>query len=118
MFLPALVRFPSLFFFNDTAPTEIYTLSLHDALPILSSNFVGDIDEVRVFSRALTVEEIAALAPAPPPPADGLVLSYDMEIGSAHVRTPVTTLHRKHASVRNTTDVAGKIGRARHFNTG
>ena len=23
-----------MFFFNDTAPTEIYTLSLHDALPI------------------------------------------------------------------------------------
>src|SRR5258705_5660456 len=33
--------FPSLaaspfFFFNDTATTEIYTLSLHDALPILA----------------------------------------------------------------------------------
>src|SRR2546426_11367033 len=28
--------FPSVFFFfNDTATTEIYTLSLHDALPIL-----------------------------------------------------------------------------------
>src|SRR5438034_6357449 len=26
----------SLFFFNDTATTEIYTLSLHDALPICS----------------------------------------------------------------------------------
>ena len=25
------------FFFNDTATTEIYTLSLHDALPILFS---------------------------------------------------------------------------------
>src|SRR5256885_11298268 len=25
---------PRLFFFNDTATTEIYTLSLHDALPI------------------------------------------------------------------------------------
>src|SRR3712207_8997384 len=25
----------SVFFFNDTATTEIYTLSLHDALPIL-----------------------------------------------------------------------------------
>src|SRR3712207_9261314 len=25
---------PDLFFFNDTATTEIYTLSLHDALPI------------------------------------------------------------------------------------
>src|SRR2546430_17098515 len=29
----------SFFFFNDTATTEIYTLSLHDALPIL--NVVG-----------------------------------------------------------------------------
>src|SRR2546430_9274189 len=30
---------PSLpFFFNDTATTEIYTLSLHDALPICSTN--------------------------------------------------------------------------------
>src|SRR6266480_8039612 len=26
--------FDSFFFFNDTATTEIYTLSLHDALPI------------------------------------------------------------------------------------
>src|SRR2546430_9344093 len=25
---------PTFFFFNDTATTEIYTLSLHDALPI------------------------------------------------------------------------------------
>src|SRR5229473_1431473 len=39
---PLAVRSPLLsssvieafFFFNDTAPTEIYTLSLHDALPI------------------------------------------------------------------------------------
>src|SRR2546422_274471 len=28
-----------LFFFNDTATTEIYTLSLHDALPISSACF-------------------------------------------------------------------------------
>src|SRR2546426_7767360 len=27
----------SFFFFNDTATTEIYTLSLHDALPILKT---------------------------------------------------------------------------------
>src|SRR6266536_6300961 len=36
-----MVRSPSppviLFFFNDTATTEIYTLSLHDALPICST---------------------------------------------------------------------------------
>src|SRR2546430_9380926 len=29
-------RMFSIFFFNDTATTEIYTLSLHDALPISS----------------------------------------------------------------------------------
>src|SRR5258707_2564228 len=42
------------FFFNDTATTEIYTLSLHDALPILrfavispekSSKFVSTLSE-------------------------------------------------------------------------
>ena len=30
------------FFFNDTATTEIYTLSLHDALPILGYILVGE----------------------------------------------------------------------------
>src|SRR5438874_9030866 len=29
-----MVPCPLYFFFKDTAPTEIYTLSLHDALPI------------------------------------------------------------------------------------
>src|SRR2546429_9750310 len=29
------------FFFNDTATTEIYTLSLHDALPILRGTIFG-----------------------------------------------------------------------------
>src|SRR5215210_9508297 len=32
--LPLFISFPFFFFFNDTATTEIYTLSLHDALPI------------------------------------------------------------------------------------
>src|SRR5947208_9173016 len=34
MSLSSLILF--FFFFNDTATTEIYTLSLHDALPIFS----------------------------------------------------------------------------------
>src|SRR5438034_4911406 len=29
-----MLHFDMFFFFNTTAPTEIYTLSLHDALPI------------------------------------------------------------------------------------
>src|SRR3712207_5552747 len=32
-----------IFFFNDTATTEIYTLSLHDALPILASEVEGQV---------------------------------------------------------------------------
>src|SRR5205809_3036873 len=36
------MRNRSFFFsFNDTAPTEIYTLSLHDALPISSRGLAG-----------------------------------------------------------------------------
>src|SRR5688572_31604805 len=34
-----------LFFFNDPAPTEIYTLSLHDALPILQRLALGADDD-------------------------------------------------------------------------
>src|SRR3712207_9080564 len=33
-----MLRFLLFFFFNDTATTEIYTLSLHDALPISASD--------------------------------------------------------------------------------
>src|SRR2546427_898892 len=36
--MPRLSSLYSFFFFNDTATTEIYTLSLHDALPISSSS--------------------------------------------------------------------------------
>src|SRR5687767_15538358 len=32
----------SFFFFNDTATTEIYTLSLHDALPICTGPISGE----------------------------------------------------------------------------
>src|SRR5438552_14981997 len=47
-----------LFFFNDTATTEIYTLSLHDALPI----FVGGTHPV---SRAIA-QAAASIALAAP----------------------------------------------------
>src|SRR3712207_7921110 len=42
------------FFFNDTATTEIYTLSLHDALPICSR---PDADRKRRIVEALTTNE-------------------------------------------------------------
>src|SRR5436309_6371418 len=54
------------FFFNDTPPTEIYTLSLHDALPI-SAPRLGDasspwfkafVDAVMGLSSRLTGEDL------------------------------------------------------------
>src|SRR2546430_17279373 len=40
------------FFFNDTATTEIYTLSLHDALPISGAGREPDADRARQADEA------------------------------------------------------------------
>src|ERR1039458_6355240 len=42
-----------MFFFNDTATTEIYTLSLHDALPIYSYIYVLGNKAVTTFANLL-----------------------------------------------------------------
>src|SRR3712207_9015229 len=49
---------PSFFFFNDTATTEIYTLSLHDALPISvgTTPFLADGVEAQPLQRPLHVD--------------------------------------------------------------
>src|SRR6266542_2193550 len=47
---------PSFFFVNDTATTEIYTLSLHDALPIWSGQRVLLHQLTRSTSEAVTHE--------------------------------------------------------------
>src|SRR2546426_8272356 len=44
-----------LFFFNDTATTEIYTLSLHDALPISSQIAVMSAVSVRSTPSRVTI---------------------------------------------------------------
>src|SRR6201990_3763304 len=44
----------SLFFFNDTATTEIYTLSLHDALPISSGSAPGSTAPTRPCCTSLS----------------------------------------------------------------
>src|SRR5690554_7856737 len=50
LYLLYLYTFLFFFFFNDTATTEIYTLSLHDALPIyfcIVMNFIPQFNIVR-----------------------------------------------------------------------
>src|SRR3712207_8873756 len=51
----------SFFFFNDTATTEIYTLSLHDALPILvlRADSRGSVEALRDSLTKLSNEEVA-----------------------------------------------------------
>src|SRR5258708_18627536 len=52
------------FFFNDTATTEIYTLSLHDALPILASWLEAAPDG----SQTAPTEQVAETWPQRVPP--------------------------------------------------
>src|SRR3989449_4510070 len=48
--------FFSFFFFNDTATTEIYTLSLHDALPILEPHLeLARIEVVPLHPRRVAI---------------------------------------------------------------
>ena len=54
-FLSFFFYFHFFFFFNDTATTEIYTLSLHDALPI--SNSINDAVAYSIGSLKSTVEK-------------------------------------------------------------
>src|SRR5258706_11213214 len=49
-----------LFFFNDTATTEIYTLSLHDALPIWASTFGNPITVASGNTGTATITDSAA----------------------------------------------------------
>src|SRR2546427_685264 len=49
---------PFFFFFNDTATTEIYTLSLHDALPIYDVHPYSDLIAGRV--DAVVLDHIIA----------------------------------------------------------
>src|SRR3712207_9218439 len=103
--LTTLVMF---FFFNDTATTEIYTLSLHDALPI--SIYVRAILEllrsglpvhglahitgggVQNLTRLAAPVGFAIEAPLPVPPVFGLIQALGdvpvdelWQIGRAHV---------------------------------
>src|SRR2546422_8359201 len=71
--MSASLRNISFFFFNDTATTEIYTLSLHDALPIClvgprgRAVDVGDLEEQLLRDAADPLDHlrgVAAVLPA------------------------------------------------------
>src|SRR6266498_2189931 len=61
LFAKSSVVYTFLFFFNDTATTEIYTLSLHDALPIhgLHPLSIGVTAMARHASESLRLVDVA-----------------------------------------------------------
>src|SRR3712207_8260903 len=66
------------FFFNDTATTEIYTLSLHDALPIYADVGAPLLQLQQVHQRPLEVQlvgdDVAVERPVEPQRLDDEVL--------------------------------------------
>src|SRR5260221_1137217 len=74
-----MTQFALFFFFNDTAPTEIYTLSLHDALPICPRRWRRKRPGTSGKSRW------ARQTPAGPPPRPGA--GHRLADGAAPVRS-------------------------------
>src|SRR3712207_8272588 len=103
--------FNSFFFFNDTATTEIYTLSLHDALPISPGRPVAA-------TRGLRRHLARARLPPNPRPPPGRHTPERRRPGRAHARSEEHTselqsrqylvcrllLEKKKKSLNNDTD--------------
>src|SRR3712207_8231717 len=70
------------FFFNDTATTEIYTLSLHDALPILLE---GDV-AVNFLATVLAQPEVTRLLSTEHFSVDGTLLEAWASIKSFRLK--------------------------------
>src|SRR5437867_1612460 len=99
---------------DTTNPISSVHPSAQTIVGQIASDFAGDIDEVLVYTRALTGAEIAAMVP--PPPADSAVLQYDMESLTAAGWMKDLSGHGHHGTMVGTAAVAGKVGGARHFN--
>ena len=75
-----LLLFFFFFFFNDTATTEIYTLSLHDALPIFDELYVCYNHHVNSLSSEVRVEQMLPIADLDPNESEGHVLTkFELE---------------------------------------
>src|SRR3712207_7207445 len=81
------------FFFNDTATTEIYTLSLHDALPIYR--------EMQVANLGAQVSVPELVSAARQRRADAVLVSQVVTQKDAHLRKDrkSTRLNSSHANI-------------------
>src|SRR3712207_8812077 len=79
------------FFFNDTATTEIYTLSLHDALPISIERLNPDVNAFVELAAERARAEAEAIGPGDERPLAGVPIAIK-DIG------PVTERSEEHTS--------------------
>src|SRR2546429_7010660 len=79
--------FLSFFFFNDTATTEIYTLSLHDALPISRFGGMKTYNWEGVNPDGYFLDKLEPIPSALP---SGLTPSQDRKSGSAGMPRPIS----------------------------
>src|SRR2546427_12171193 len=89
MICPSRILLFLFFFFNDTATTEIYTLSLHDALPIYGGDALG--------ARSLRCR--AQRRPLGPQGLDLRVRHGRLEAGVARPDRKSTRLNSSHSQI-------------------
>src|SRR3712207_9384209 len=86
------------FLFNDTATTEIYTLSLHDALPISTPNVYAD--QIEWFSRNLTRREHSAISLHPHNDRGAAIAATELALMAGADRDRKSTrLNSSHANI-------------------
>src|SRR3712207_8424163 len=87
------------FFFNDTATTDIYTLSLHDALPILNGQTMQDhTTGDMIFDVPALIESLSSTLTLRP----GAVILTGTPQGVGFARKPdrkSTRLNSSHANI-------------------
>src|SRR2546422_3517946 len=90
------------FFFNDTATTEIYTLSLHDALPISVARDSINLAIVWGPKAGYWVKRAAVpLSMVPLPDSDavsGVPFAFDMAMGVRHRDRELKARSEEHTS--------------------
>src|SRR3712207_7932332 len=88
------------FFFNDTATTEIYTLSLHDALPIYARGqpVLGE-EGLQRLRQGGDVGDLAVAQDAGAKGGDGAALERHRTVGGDLGDRKSTRLNSSHANI-------------------
>src|SRR5256886_8709979 len=106
----------SFFFFNDTATTEIYTLSLHDALPI----FYKTADGGKTWSQVLKINDdtgVSDIAMDPESPDTLYAAAYRSEEHTSELQSQSNLVCRLLLEKKKINEIEAKSRRASYTRT-